>query len=91
VLGAVLFEFAKNLFILYLERSTYQNIYGSITPVIVLLLWAYVSSLILLAGAELSSEYGRMINNVERGKLLVEHHEGVADGSTPNQDQDGPL
>ena len=71
VAGAVLFELAKNLFILYLERSTYQNIYGSITPVIVLLLWAYVSSLILLTGAELSSEYGRMRNNVGRGMLLT--------------------
>lgn len=75
VVGAVLFELAKNLFILYLERSTYQSIYGSVTPVIVLLLWAYVSSLILLAGAELSSEYGRMRNNVERGVLLVVHEE----------------
>ena len=71
VAGAVLFELAKNLFILYLERSTYQNIYGSITPVIVLLLWAYVSSLILLTGAELSAEYGRMRNNVGRGMLLT--------------------
>ena len=41
------------------------------TPVIVLLLWAYVSSLILLAGAELSSEYGRMRNNIGRGVLLT--------------------
>ena len=71
VLGALLFEVAKNLFIFYLERSTYQNIYGSVTPVIVLLLWAYVSSLILLAGAELSSEYGRMRNNIGRGVLLT--------------------
>ena len=71
VLGALLFEVAKNLFIFYLERSTYQSIYGSVTPVIVLLLWAYVSSLILLAGAELSSEYGRMRNNIGRGVLLT--------------------
>ena len=78
VLGAVLFELAKNLFILYLERSTYQSIYGSITPVIVLLLWAYVSSLIVLAGAELSSEYGRMRNNVGRGMLLTAD-EGVVE------------
>lgn len=78
VLGAVLFELAKNLFILYLERSSYQNIYGSITPVIVLLLWAYVSSLIVLAGAEISSEYGRMRNNVERGTLLTAD-EGAAE------------
>ena len=70
MVGAVLFELAKNLFILYLERSTYQNIYGSVAPVIVLLLCAYVSSLILLAGAALRSEYGRMKENVELGTLL---------------------
>ena len=42
---------------------------GSIAPVIVLLLWAYVSSLILLLGAEISSEYERLKHNVERGVL----------------------
>lgn len=71
LVGAIFFELAKNLFIFYLERSSFQDIYGSITPVIVLLLWAYVSSLIILAGAELSSEYGRMSKGVGRGVLLT--------------------
>lgn len=70
VVGAVCFEISKSLFIFYLDHWSYQNIYGSVTPVIVLLLWAYVSSLIILAGAELSSEYGRMKSNVERGVLI---------------------
>ena len=70
ITGALLFELAKNLFILYLGRwASYQNVYGSIAPVIVLLLWAYVSSLILLLGAEISSEYERLKHNVERGVL----------------------
>ena len=69
LVSAALFETAKNLFILYLERSSYQNVYGSIAPVVVLLLWAYISSLIILLGAEICSEYERMKHNVERGVL----------------------
>ena len=69
--AAVLFELAKNLFIVYLNRiASFEGVYGSLTPVIVLMLWAYVSSLILILGAELSSEYGRLRSGVERGVLL---------------------
>ena len=71
VLAAVLFEAAKTLFIVYLNRfATFETVYGSLAPVIVLLLWAYVSSLILILGAELSSEYGRLRRGVDRGVLL---------------------
>ena len=71
VLGAVLFEVAKNLFILYLNRfANFQSLHGSLAPVIVFLTWAYVSSLILILGAELSSEYGRLRMGVDRGVLL---------------------
>ena len=70
LVAAVLFETSKNLFILYLERfASYQNVYGSVAPVIVLLFWAYVSSFIVLMGAELCSEYERLKHNVERGTI----------------------
>ncbi len=71
VVAGVLFEASKSVFIVYVERvANFDNVYGSLSPVIALLLWTYVSSLILILGAELSSEYGRMRNNVERGRLL---------------------
>ena len=70
MVAGLLFELSKNLFILYLNNwSSYQSVYGSIAPVIVLLLWAYVSSLIVLLGAEICSEYERLKHNVERGVL----------------------
>ena len=84
ITGALLFELAKNLFIVYLGRwASYQNVYGSIAPVIVLLLWAYVSSLILLLGAEISSEYERLKHNLERGVLRHQRHK-------PSQVPGGP-
>ena len=71
VLAAVLFELAKNLFIIYLSGfASFENVYGSLTPVIVLLLWTYVSSFILILGAEVSSEYGRLRRGVAMGVLL---------------------
>ncbi|MXX53537.1 MAG: YihY/virulence factor BrkB family protein [Dehalococcoidia bacterium] len=70
LVAAILFETSKNFFILYLEQfASYQNVYGSVAPVIVLLFWAYVSSFIVLMGAELCSEYERLKHNVERGTV----------------------
>ena len=71
VVAAVQFEVAKNLFITYLNQfASFENVHGTLAPVIILLLWSYVSALILIMGAELSSEYGRLREGVERGVLL---------------------
>ncbi len=71
IVAAVLFEVAKNTFLFYVGRfSNFENVYGSLAPVIALLLWTYVSAFILILGAELSSEYGRLRHGVERGTLL---------------------
>ena len=69
LLAALLFEGGKYLFVFYLDNfATLSAVYGSIGSVIALLLWAYVSAFILILGAELSSEYGRMMQGVERGR-----------------------
>ena len=69
--AALLFEITKNLFILYLNTFTnFASVYGALAPVVALLLWTYVSGLILILGAELSSEYGRIRRGIERGVLL---------------------
>ena len=66
--AAFLFEVSKNLFILYLNSfASFDDTYGPLAPVIVLLLWTYVSSLIIIMGAELSSEYGRIKMGISRG------------------------
>ena len=71
IVAAVLFELGKAGFLFYLERfANFESVYGSLGDVVVLLMWVYVSSLILILGAELSSEYGRMKEGVGRGVLL---------------------
>lgn len=51
---ALLFELGKALFVLYLDNArSLQAVYGSLTAVIVLLLWLYFSARVLMFGAEL--------------------------------------
>ena len=71
VLSAFLFEAAKIAFLAYVDRfANFQDVYGSMADALVLLLWLYVSSLILILGAELSSEYGRLSEGRERGVVM---------------------
>ena len=52
--AAFLFELGKALFVIYLDKARdLQAVYGSLTSVIVLLLWLYFSARVLLFGAEL--------------------------------------
>ena len=68
LLVAVLFELASTLFIFYLDNfANYQLIYGSITSIIVLLVWIYYSSLIMILGAEFTFQYSRMRYSVTTG------------------------
>ena len=71
LVAAVLFEITENLFIIYLSRfANFDNVYGStLAPVVIVLVWSYLSGLILILGAELSSEYCRIRRGVERGAL----------------------
>jgi len=75
--AAVLFEVAKSLFVWYLDNlAIYNQVYGSLTSVMMLLLWIYLSALILILGAEISSEYGRVRMGTARGDTLEREANG---------------
>ncbi len=60
LLAAVLFQAATYAFIFYLTNfADFQSVYGPLGSVIVLLLWIYISSMILILGAEVNSELHR--------------------------------
>ena len=70
VVATILFEASKGIFMWYLVNvANYELIYGSVASMMVLMSWAYVSAFILILGAEISSEYGRMRNGVDRGQF----------------------
>ena len=68
VVAAILFETSKGVFIWYLaDIANYELVYGSVASMMGLLSWAYLSAFILVLGAEISSEYGRMRDGICRG------------------------
>jgi len=52
-----LFGIGKQLIGFYLGRSTIASTYGAAGPVVVLLLWVYYSSQVVLLGAEFTRVY----------------------------------
>lgn len=69
ILAAVLFEIARTVFVLYLTRfANYELLYGNLASAVILLVWIYYSSLILVLGAEFGSEYARMNREIREGK-----------------------
>jgi membrane protein len=73
LLAALLFEVGKNLFLWYLKNfAQFEQLYGNVASVIILMVWTYFCAFILIFGAELSSEYGRIKRGVQRGQLIPE-------------------
>ncbi len=72
---ALLFVTGQALIGVYLAKSGVASAYGAAGSVLVLLLWIYYSSLILLFGAELTKIYAH-----RRGRAIVATHGAAAAG-----------
>ena len=59
IIGGLLWEVAKYVFAWSLGYFHYDQIYGSVGAVVAVLTWSYVSSLILLFGAQLTAVFHR--------------------------------
>jgi membrane protein len=58
-LAGLLWELAKYIFAASLSYFHYDQIYGSVGAVVAVLTWSYVSSLIMLFGAQLTAVFHR--------------------------------
>jgi membrane protein len=64
LLTAVFWEAARSLFTLLLPRFNYRHVYGPIALFVALMTWAYISSAVVLFGAQISrSLYGSLEAN----------------------------
>jgi membrane protein len=66
LLAALLFSLGKHLFGLYLSELGVTSMYASAASVVVVLLWVYYSSLILLFGAEVTHSYAALAGTHRR-------------------------
>jgi len=59
--AAVLIEIAKNIFVWFVGHfATYNLVYGTMSTIIALMVWSYISAMILLFCAKLISVYIKM-------------------------------
>ena len=59
--ATLIFLLARALFVFYLQQfGRYNLVYGSLAVVIVVLLWTWITALIVLVGGELASHYQMM-------------------------------
>lgn len=63
-LTAILWEGARSLFTLLLPRFNYYHVYGSIGIVVALMSWMYISSAVMLFGAQVSRALYRTLEGV---------------------------
>ena len=69
-LAAVLFEVGKNVFVWYVASfGNFNAVYGPLATIVVLLLWLYYSSLIVLGAAAFGSEMMRP-SETEAGEVV---------------------
>jgi membrane protein len=72
VVAGVVWEAAKGVFAWYLSTFAVRNftqVYGPISAVLGLLLWTYVSAVIVLLGAELGATYVQSQNVIDSDQL----------------------
>jgi len=61
LVAAVLLEIAKNFFVWFAGHfATYNLVYGSVSTIIVMMMWSYISAMILLFCAKLISAFIKM-------------------------------
>ncbi len=70
LLGAAAFEISKGVFILYLQNAAAlaNGIYGGVSAIIVLMVFVYVSAIIMLVGAQVTSRWAFYLSNREQQK-----------------------
>ena len=58
--ATIAFEVVKNVYVLYVrDYSVYNSIYGSMGSIMALLVWVYVSAIVLLFGSLITSRYSK--------------------------------
>lgn len=66
--ATILFEMGKDLFTWYLANiAVYSQVYGSLASVMIFLFWIYLSSLILILGAQICHETARLYRMPDAG------------------------
>lgn len=86
VLAAVSWAVISNLFRLYVSHfGNYNKVYGTVGAVIVLQLWLYMSSLVMLIGDQINVTVGEAMQQADRKRMAAD----AFDGEYPSDSSQG--
>jgi membrane protein len=78
LVATLLFELAKHAFAFYVAHfANYQVVYGALGAVLLFLLWTYVSSIVLLLGAELAATWQQVVCGAKAKPTPVQPREAA--------------
>ena len=87
--ATLLFRAARPLFMAYVEEiGEYPSIYGSLAVVIVLLVWAWITSIVVLFGGEVASHF-QMLALEGKGDEEVKQKHQARSGARPRRSPGG--
>lgn len=72
LITATTWEIARSVFAFLLPVFNYRHVYGSIGAVVALMTWAYLSSVVTLFGAQMSSAFYRTLRATEAEESVSE-------------------
>jgi membrane protein len=90
-LGAILFTIGRQLMAVYLARAAVVSAYGAAGSLIVLLLWIYFSSAVLLFGAAGARALNEHASARQQGAALGKDEGEGRDDADAEQDQQAPA
>ncbi len=73
VVTAILFELGKTAIGFYIGKQGLESTYGAAASIIVVLIWVYYSSQIILMGAEITYAYAKHKGSIKNRELAVQH------------------
>jgi membrane protein len=66
-LTAVFFEIGKAVIGFYIGKQGLESTYGAATSIVVVLIWVYYTSQIILMGAEITHSYAKQNGSLREG------------------------
>jgi membrane protein len=91
VVAAVLLRVARPLFVLFVERlSTFNLVYGSLVAFVLLLVWAWVTSLLVLFGGEVASHVQMLVLEQQSEPQVEQMHRERSPLRRPHDDDPSP-
>jgi membrane protein len=85
VVSALLFSGGRKLFALYLAHAGTANAFGAAGSLAALMMWLYFSAAVLLLGAEIAAEVGRLKSQpVHVPSHAVREHDRMPDAELPH-------